>query len=81
MIYLVLIYTVIILFTVPDLVKRKLKKELAVFSVLCFIAFVLGLLYVLDVPIPSPMKGLHKLIVEKWGIQYPKQSGRRLLIN
>ena len=71
MIYLVLIYTVIILFTVR--LVKKTKKELAVFSVLCFIAFVLGLLYVLDVPIPSPMKGLHKLIVEKWGIRYPKQ--------
>jgi hypothetical protein len=57
---------------VPGLIKRKEWKELAVFSIMYVIAFALGLMYVLDIPIPSPMKGLQHLIVDMLGIEYPQ---------
>lgn len=72
MIFLILIYAFIILITVPGLIKRKEWRELIAFSVLYVIAFALGLMYVLDIPIPSPMKGLQHLIVDILGIEYPQ---------
>lgn len=72
MIYLILIYAFIIMINVPGLIKRKEWKELAVFSIMYVIAFALGLMYVLDIPIPSPMKGLQHLIVDMLGIEYPQ---------
>jgi hypothetical protein len=72
MILLILIYGFIIIVNVPGLIKRKEWKELIAFSVLYVIAFALGLMYVLDIPIPSPMKGLQHLIVDIFGLEYPK---------
>lgn len=72
MIFLILIYAFIIVINVPGLIKRKEWRELAVFSVLCVIAFALGLMYVLDIHIPSPMKGLQHLIADIFGIKYPQ---------
>lgn len=72
MIYLLLVYAFIFLVNVPGLVKRKERKELVVFFILYIIGFVLGLMYALDIPVPSPMKGLDYLISDKMGIKYPK---------
>jgi len=72
MIFLLLIYALIFIINVPGLVKRKEWRELTFFTILYIIAFTLGLLYVLDVHIPSPMKGLQYLIVEVLGIKYPQ---------
>lgn len=72
MIFLLVIYILIFLITAPGLIKRKEWKEFTAFLFLYVIAFVLGLLYVLDIPIPSPMRGLHHLIVEILGIKYPQ---------
>jgi len=72
MIFLLLIYALIFIINVPGLVKKKEWRELTFFSILYIIAFTLGLLYVLDVHIPSPMKGLQYLIVEVLGIKYPQ---------
>lgn len=72
MIYVILIYALITILTVPGLIKRKEWRELAAFSVLCLIAFVLGMMYVLDIPVPSPMKGLQHLIADILGIKYPQ---------
>jgi len=72
MIYLFIIYALIIIINVPGLIKRKEWRELTVFSVLYIIAFALGLMYVLDIPIPSPMKGLQHLFVDILGIKYPQ---------
>jgi len=73
MIFLLLIYALKIIIIVPGLIKRNEWRELAVFSILYIIAFVLGLMYVLDIPIPSPMHGLQRLIVDVLGIKYPMQ--------
>ncbi|HHW21848.1 MAG TPA: hypothetical protein GXX26_03065 [Clostridiaceae bacterium] len=72
MIFLLLIYAFVLIINVPGLIKRKEWRELAVFSVFYVIAFALGLMYVLDIPIPSPMKGLQHLIVDIFGLEYPK---------
>ena len=72
MIFLLLIYALIIIINVPGLIKRKEWRELTAFSILYIIAFALGLMYVLDIPIPSPMKGLQHLIVDVLGIKYPQ---------
>ena len=69
MIFLLLIYALIFIINVPGLVKKKSGGSLR-FSILYIIAFTLGLLYVLDVHIPSPMKGLQYLIVDILGIKY-----------
>ncbi len=72
MIFLLFAYAFIITVNVPGLIKRKEWRELTVFSILCIIAFVLGLMYVLDIPVPSPMRGLQHLIVDILGIKYPE---------
>jgi len=72
LIFLLLIYAFILIINVPGLIKRKEWRELAAFSFLYVIAFALGLMYVLDIPIPSPMKGLQHLIVDIFGIEYPQ---------
>ncbi|HHV99225.1 MAG TPA: hypothetical protein GXX36_06595 [Clostridiaceae bacterium] len=72
MIFLIMIYIVIFLLNVPGLINRKEWRELTVFLVLYIIAFIMGLMYTLDVPIPSPMEGLQYLIAEVLGIKYPK---------
>jgi len=70
-IFLLLIYALIIIINVPGLVKRKEWRELTAFFILYIIAFALGLMYVLDIPIPSPMKGLQHFIADVLGIKYP----------
>ena len=72
MIFLLLIYAYIFIINVPGLIKRKEWKELAAFSILYVIAFALSVMYVLDIPIPSPMKGLQHFFVDILGIEYPK---------
>jgi len=72
MIFLLLIYAFIAWLNIPKLINKKEWRELAVFSVFYTAGFLLGLLYVLDIPIPSPMKGLDYLIVEVLGIKYPE---------
>jgi len=72
MIFLLMAYALIFLVNVPGLVKRKERKELVVFFILYIIGFVLGLMYALDIPIPSPMKGLQYLISDKLGLKYPQ---------
>ncbi|HOJ79515.1 MAG TPA: hypothetical protein PK767_08275, partial [Clostridiales bacterium] len=73
MIFLLLIYALIFAVTAPGLIKRKEWREFAAFLVMYAIAFGLGLMYVLDIPIPSPMKGLQYLISDKLGLKYPQK--------
>lgn len=72
MILLLLIYAYILIANVPGLIKRKEWKELIVLSIFYVIAFGLGIMYVLGIPVPSPMKGLQHLIVDILGIEYPQ---------
>ncbi len=72
MIIVFLVYAFMLVLVLPGIVKRKEWRELAAFSVLYVIAFVLSVLYALDIPIPSPMKGLDYLISDILGLKYPK---------
>ncbi len=53
----------------PKLIKNKDKKEIIVFSIFFIFAFVMSLLHILGVKIPSPMQGIQN-IIKKLGINY-----------
>jgi len=72
MIYLLIIYALILILNVPGLIKRKEWRELMTFFIFYVFALFLGILYILDIPIPSPMKGLQHLITDVLGIEYPQ---------
>lgn len=55
---LTLVFVAIIAFEVPGLVKKKMWRELAAFSVLLFIGMVLSFGQVLKLPVPNPTKGI-----------------------
>lgn len=45
-----------ILYEVPGLIKKRYWKELAVFSFLISLAFIISLLKIMRIEIPSPVK-------------------------
>ena len=55
---LIFIFILIIFFEIPGLIRRKLWRELAAFSVFLTIGFVLSFLQVIGVKIPSPNDGI-----------------------
>ncbi|MDD4570143.1 MAG: hypothetical protein PHE70_08480 [Tepidanaerobacteraceae bacterium] len=67
---LILVFILILLLEVPGLLKKKAWKELAAFSVLLTIGFVLGLLQVIGVKIPSPNDGIMLLLKLMLKIDY-----------
>lgn len=44
------------------LIRKKYWRELTAFSLLLLLAFILNLLELLDVKIPSPMVGVHYIV-------------------
>lgn len=70
MIFLLLIYALVAWLTIPELIKKKEWRDLTAFLVFYTVALILGLIYVLDIPIPSAMKGLQYLISDVLGIKY-----------
>ncbi|PJI07008.1 MULTISPECIES: hypothetical protein [Clostridium] len=63
MIFLLVIFFVgLILFEVPNMIENKYWRELMVFSALSIAAFILCLLYILDLPIPNPISGLEYVV-------------------
>ncbi|HHV19482.1 MAG TPA: hypothetical protein GXZ27_11655 [Thermoanaerobacterales bacterium] len=59
---LIFIFILIIFFEIPGLIRRKLWRELAAFSVFLTIGFVLSFLQVIGVKIPSPNDGITFLV-------------------
>ena len=59
---LILVFSVIALIEVPKLIKKKLWGELAAFSVLLSIGFILSLLLTIGVKLPNPSKAIENLI-------------------
>lgn len=55
---LILVFAVIIAFEVPGLVKKKMWRELAAFSVLLLIGMVLSFGQALKLPLPNPTRGI-----------------------
>lgn len=70
MIILLLVFASMAYIQIPGLVKNKYWKELAAFLAFFTAAFVLCLLYVLDVDIPSPMKGISYIFDDLLQIKY-----------
>ena len=63
-------FAVIILIEVPDLIKKKHWRELAVYSVLMTLAFVICLMYVLDIDVPNPVKNTQYYIKSLFPFRY-----------
>ncbi|NLT94752.1 MAG: hypothetical protein GXW85_04335 [Clostridia bacterium] len=59
---LLIFFSGIVIFEVPGLVYRKYWKELIVFFLFWGFAFIISLLAVLGVTLPSPAKGIEKAI-------------------
>ncbi len=73
MIILVLIvFGLLALSDFPPLVKSRKWYEVAVLSALYVFALVLAALYTFDVVLPSPIKGVQKLIVDVLKVGYPE---------
>lgn len=70
MIILLAIYVLIAAAEAPVLVRGKQWRELAAFAVFYLISFSLGLLYVLDIPIPSPMRAIAYLLEDVMHLKY-----------
>lgn len=58
----IIVYIMIALIQMPSLIRQKLWRELATFLVLLGIGFILSLLQVIGVRIPSPNEGIIFLI-------------------
>ena len=52
------VFILIALLQIPGLIRQKLWRELAAFSVLMSVGFALSLLLVIGVKIPSPNQGI-----------------------
>lgn len=62
------VFIIIAWLHIPILIKQKLCRELAAFSVLLGIGFVLSLLQVIGIKIPSPNKGIMILVESIYNI-------------
>lgn len=70
MIILLLIFAFMVYIQVPSLLKNKYWKELITFSAFFIAAFILSILYVMDINIPSPIKGVKYIIEDVFKIKY-----------
>jgi predicted membrane channel-forming protein YqfA (hemolysin III family) len=62
---LVLVFVIIILVDVPPLIKQRMWRELAAFSVFFIIGVVYSLGQFYHWPLPNPVKGLEMLFTIK----------------
>jgi hypothetical protein len=71
MVFLVMfVFTTVGVLQISILLKKKYWRELIAFSLLHTVAFVLSLLYVLGVQIPSPMPVIKYIVVDVLHIKY-----------
>ncbi|RJX28958.1 MAG: hypothetical protein C4554_01660 [Dethiobacter sp.] len=61
-ILLIMVFTGVALFEVPGLIRKKYWRELIVFSFFLLLAFIMTLLQIIGVKIPSPVKGILNLL-------------------
>ncbi|WP_425449395.1 hypothetical protein [Dethiothermospora halolimnae] len=60
-------YGLLIMLELPPLIKRKKKKELALYSVMMGCAFLISILLSVGVEIPSPAKPIEKIVMSILG--------------
>lgn len=70
-ILLLLVFVIVALRDAPELIRRKHWKELAVYSVLFLLAFVVAFLQVTGVEIPSPIKQIQFFLKNILHLYYP----------
>ncbi len=56
------VFTFVALFEVPKMLRKGLWRELLVFGFLLISGFTLSVLLALDIPVPSPAKGIRSLV-------------------
>lgn len=67
---LIIIFIGITVFEVPELIKNRYWRELIAFLAFLTAAFVISLMYIMNLPIPNPMKGLEYLIKDVLHLNY-----------
>ena len=67
---LVIFFAGLILFEAPNMIKNKYWRELMVFSVFSIAAFILCLLYIMDLPIPNPAAGMEYVVKDILHLNY-----------
>lgn len=67
---LIIIFIGITVFEVPELIKNRYWSELIAFLAFLTAAFVISLMYIMNLPIPNPMKGLEYLIKDVLHLNY-----------
>ncbi|MBE6828577.1 MAG: hypothetical protein E7519_00045 [Ruminococcaceae bacterium] len=54
----IIVFIGIALLDLPDMIKNKRWRDLAIYSVIFLLVFVLGTLMAFDVKVPSPIKAI-----------------------
>ncbi len=67
---LVLVFAAIALLDIPKLVRMKYWRDLAVFLFFYALSFTLFFLYFMDVPLPSPIKGIIFILKDVLHLSY-----------
>jgi hypothetical protein len=66
----IIVFIILAFFEIPSLISKKYWRELSVFSCLFLIAFILTIVQIMGVKIPSPMKGIQYIITDILGLGY-----------
>jgi hypothetical protein len=67
---LIAVFVFIILYEVPQLVRNKYWRELAVFSFLLSMAFFISLMEILKIEIPNPVRDVQYLVKSLMHLSY-----------
>lgn len=67
---LIIIFIGIIFLEVPELIKNKYWRELIVFFAFLIVAFVMSTMYIMNLPIPNPMKAVEYVIKDVLHLNY-----------
>lgn len=70
---LAVVFLIILIIEAPKLIINKYWKELIVFLSLLSLAFALTVLVILDVDMPSPLKGIEYLIDDIMGLSWDRK--------
>lgn len=67
---LIAVYTGIVLYEVPGIIRKKYWYELGVFSFLITLAFIISLLYTLHIKPPNPVKNTQYFVKNLLHLSY-----------
>ena len=67
---LVAVFAVLVLLEAPGMIKNKNWRALTVYSVLMTLAFVICIMYILDIDVPNPVKNTQYYIKSLFPFSY-----------